>query len=608
MSFTSSSELLKKAKAEILQSWRNHVGEKISSAHPQISECLDRLAHRLETKVNPEQFVAHKTSDFEHSIQDTLIAFCKLRKIIFSVLEKNGPLLPSERDLILECIDHELQKAADYSEAEGKTRVETFIEAMPQMGFIFNPKEGLLFLNRRHYEYFGLHYGDIEAWPEKEKESRHPDDLPRVLKAWDVAMKDGSTFETEYRLKRHDGKWRWHLGRAVPLKDPEGNITHWMGTNTDIDDQVQARIVLQKSEEHFRVIANALPQIIWTATPDGFVDWYNDWWYTYLGMPRGTKWDDADTNPMHPDDIEKTWRIWKESLATGKIYELEQRFKRGSDGSYRSHLVRALPVRDENQKIVKWVGANTDIEDLKSIQQKLESETVLRDKFVSTLSHDLRTPLTAAKMSAQIIRRKSNDDVVNNIAFKIEENLNRANKMIEDLLDANKIRAGKGITTELEEFDLVALATMTVEDLSTIHGDRFHLNVPSEAVVHLSRGAMRRVIENLCSNAIKYGSTTDPVVITISYGREHLSLCVQNKGNPLINIDKAKLFEPFQQGPEKSGKRGWGIGLTIVKGVAEAHGGQATVESTDEGTTFKIFVPIDARKFVQEHSNESDLH
>jgi PAS domain S-box-containing protein len=131
------------------------------------------------------------------------------------------------------------------------------------------------------------------------------------------------------------------IGRELPLNIPneKGEIEqHWVNVNYfphfdesgevigilcdvhEVTDLILAKRSIQASEEQFRALANSLPQIIWTATPDGYVDWYNDWWYKYLGMPQDTKWDDEKYSPMHPEDVKITWPLWKKSLASGEPF------------------------------------------------------------------------------------------------------------------------------------------------------------------------------------------------------------------------------------------------------------------------------------------------
>lgn len=352
----------------------------------------------------------------------------------------------------------------------------------------------------------------------------------------------------------------------------------------------------------FRDLANALPQIVWTATADSYVDWYNDWWYAYLGLPRGTKWDDATTNPMHPDDVALTKVLWPATVAAGLPFNMEQRFRRGSDGQYRWHLVRGVPIRDTAGRVIKYVGANTDIHDHKCALQSLTDERQLRDKFVATLTHDLRTPLTAAKLAAQLLSRRAGaDSKILNLAGRIAGSIGGADKMIEDLLDASRIRAGSGIVPHIEHVDVVDVARTTLAVLASIHGERFRLEGASRLMVYACPFGMRRAIENLASNAIKYGCPERPVTVRIEERAHTFSLSVVNYGEPISVDDKERLFEQFHRtrAAEMSGKRGWGIGLTIVKGVVESHGGKIEARPTPEGTVFDLELPLDARSVAR---------
>ncbi len=246
------------------------------------------------------------------------------------------------------------------------------------------------------------------------------------------------------------------------------------------------------------------------------------------------------------------------------------------------------------------MGIFTSVDDLTeemTIIEALRLEQVMRDKFISTLSHDLRTPLTASKMSAQIVARKTKENTIHVLTTRIVDNIDRADKLIQDLLDASRIRAGKMAIPEAEEFDLVELINVTLDDLTTIHGDRFRFQSPEKLQVNLYNDGLRRIVENLCSNAIKYGSAIDDVNISLKKIEDKIQIAVSNKPNPRFQIDKEKLFEPFEQADPASGKTGWGIGLTIVKGIVEAQGGTVKVE-TDGQTIFTVILPTDARPFL----------
>lgn len=236
---------------------------------------------------------------------------------------------------------------------------------------------------------------------------------------------------------------------------------------------------------------------------------------------------------------------------------------------------------------------------VKTQMDRLVEETNLRDKFVFTLSHDLKTPLAAAKMSADLIKRKVLEGPAPDLVTRIIDNLECANNMIENLLDACKIKAGEEIIPDIRKINLVEIAKDTLDNLTTIHGDRFRLKSPPALEAHLCPTGMRRILENLCSNAIKYGSPTDPVYVSIESENHQVSIRVHNKAHPQFALDKNSLFDLFKRGSASqiAGKKGWGIGLTIVKGIAEAHHGEVCVDTGKDGTSFKIKLPIDARIF-----------
>ena len=411
-----------------------------------------------------------------------------------------------------------------------------------------------------------------------------------------------------------------YVGKEIPLHIPDENGTiqnHWVNLGyhpfrdalgevkgilavlQDVTELVGARMKAEAGEAHFRQIANAMPQIIWTATPDGFVDWYNDWWYKYTGYPHGTHWDDPEKQPMHPEDVARTWPVWKESLTTGKAYEIEQRFKQGSDGQYRWHRVRGLPVRDSEGRIVKWVGGNMDVHDQKMSVQTLEEERLLREQFVATLTHDLRTPLTAARMRAQMmVRRVSDPAVFHKAAARIVENIDRADQMIRDLLDSNRIKAGEKLPIDVTQFEAKDIIETTVEELSSIHGDRFTVNVPESLQVYWSRDGIRRILENLCNNAVKYGSRDRRVSVSVEPKQTQVEIRIHNHGQSISAADQKSLFDPFRRVAlaQLNDEKGWGLGLTLVRGIAEAHGGTVSVESSPEkGTTFVVTLPTDSR-------------
>lgn len=227
--------------------------------------------------------------------------------------------------------------------------------------------------------------------------------------------------------------------------------------------------------------------------------------------------------------------------------------------------------------------------------EEIKLERDLRESFVATLSHDLRTPMTAAKISAQLVLRQPDlSDAAQKLVNRIGTGIDRMDQMIRDLLDANLIRAGGRLPIVPAACDLQEVVGNTLEELATMHGDRFQLRCEGPALGMWDAQALRRVVENLASNAIKYGSAYGRVLVTIEDRGEEVSLSVHNEGNPLSPEDQTNLFEPYIRAASAraSGQKGWGLGLTLVRGVAQAHGGSVRVSSSPAaGTTFTVTFP-----------------
>lgn len=232
---------------------------------------------------------------------------------------------------------------------------------------------------------------------------------------------------------------------------------------------------------------------------------------------------------------------------------------------------------------------------------ELEAEKELREKFVSALTHDLRTPLAVIKLSAQILKMKINDpEAFDKCVHRIMNNTDRADRMIHDLLDANRLKANEGLPVFVQECQLEEIIQHAINDLEDLYGKRFTVHNPIGKInVYWDNMAIHRLIENLASNAIKYGSANTSVTIAVKRDGEWLEIKVHNLGNPISIEDQKLLFQPFQrtQFAKASKQKGWGIGLSLVQGLAHAHKGSISLEScANDGTTFTVRLPIDARK------------
>src|SRR6266851_629012 len=256
----------------------------------------------------------------------------------------------------------------DKKQAEDELRV--LIDAIPQFVWMIRPDGSSDYCNRRWRDYTTMtsQQSQGDGW----LQAIHSDDYQHTLSVWHHACASGEPFEIEYRFK--DGKtgdYRWFLGRAMPVRDEAGQIVKWLGTCTDIEEEKRAEQQLKTSEENWHLLAETVPQLVWTTGPDNRLDYCNQRYceYTHATFEQlqGYGWRQF----LHPEEAEGVLALRHHTLETGEPYESECRLRNGQTGEYRWFLARGTPVRDETGQIVKWFGTNTDIEEQKRIEEAL---------------------------------------------------------------------------------------------------------------------------------------------------------------------------------------------------------------------------------------------
>ena len=234
------------------------------------------------------------------------------------------------------------------------------------------------------------------------------------------------------------------------------------------------------------------------------------------------------------------------------------------------------------------------------------AETALREQFVGALTHDLRTPLFTARAAAELIQCTSDATKIAKYTDYIIKSLGRVDSMIHKLLDASALHSGERLRLHLRNFDLYSLVSEICEELGTLHGPRF-VCTGDESIGWWDRDALKRAVENLAGNAVKYGAADSPVSISVRSAHGRTIINVHNDGEPIPADQQENVFRAFQRasGNTARTRQGWGIGLAYVRAVAESHGGSIGLDSAaGRGTTFTLDIPTDARPF----ENAPTLH
>jgi len=359
--------------------------------------------------------------------------------------------------------------------------------------------------------------------------------------------------------------------------------------NDRLEVTVKERTVdLHNSREHFKLLANNITQIAWTNLPNGEVNFYNDRWYEYTGLSFDETMEMGGQSIVHPDDLENTIQKYQQALKSGDIFEIESRFKR-YDNTYRWHLNRAVPHRDETGEIVFWIGTATDIDD-----QKRELER--KDEFIGVASHELKTPLTSLKGYLQLMKMqmKNESPLFSTYIAKANIVANKLQHLVDDLLDVSKINAGR-LDYLLEEINLRTVIDTCVDYAVHIyHTFSFEIDNKTDFIVKGNSERIEQVLMNLVNNAVKYSTTDKRVIIKTQKIGDDVRVSITDFGIGLSENQKKKIFERFYRVEEKKYLiSGLGMGLYISSQIVTTHGGTVGVESElSKGSTFYFDLPL----------------
>lgn len=393
---------------------------------------------------------------------------------------------------------------------------------------------------------------------------------------------------------------------AAPIRSKPGQVVGCVLVFRDVTDRRREELERARSEQRLRFVMDSMPQKIFTARPNGDLDYLNPFWTEFTGLPFEEICDWGWKQFIHPEDLEENVRVWKRSVDTGEPFQFEHRFRR-ADGEYRWHISRARAMKDADGKVQMWVGSNTEIHEQKQISNELKQLTAElsqadghKNEFLAMLAHELRNPLAPIRNALQIVQlSRGNGEAVLTASEMMERQIAQMVRLVDDLLDVSRITRGK-IDLRLERTDLASIIAQAVETCRpAIDSARHELKVdlPDEPV-YLNADPIRlaQAFGNLLNNATKYTDPEGRISVIARRDGNDVIVSVRDNGIGIPPEMLPKVFEMFTQ-VDRSLERtqgGLGIGLTLVQRLVQLHGGSVSAfsEGKGQGSEFTVRLPI----------------
>ncbi len=421
------------------------------------------------------------------------------------------------------------------------------------------------------------------------------------------------TCQPQYR-ESFDHHGNWFRIAAQPIL----NGHEFLGvvfSLSDVTSRKRAEDEVERSEERFRQMANAIPQLAWMTDAAGQTTWYNQRFYDYTGYTFKTMSDKERVKIHHPDYY-KDFMQYRDAMVT-KGEKWEATFPlRGKDGDYRWFLAGAMPMQDDKGKILRWFGTATDITDqrllentLREAKEKAEEANLAKSEFLANMSHEIRTPMNVVIGLANILAvsvplTPQQKEFIKTLQLSADTLL----ALINDLLDISKIES-RSFELEQIQFNFYDLMKEIINILSVRAVEKnLSLMTDIESIRHKNfigdTTRLRQIIMNLCSNAIKF--TTQGIVnIKIhtepgaQKNSENIVIAVSDTGIGIAEEKREAIFQKFIQADTSINRHygGTGLGLAITKSLVENMHGSVTLDSTmGQGSTFTVILPLTIAK------------
>lgn len=402
-----------------------------------------------------------------------------------------------------------------------------------------------------------------------------------------LLIMQGFVNEVNFEMRAKDGETFPVLVNAVRSTKSDDNFR---ATVIDISDRkkYEQQLLAQKyaaedQRKRFENITRLLPEIVWTCSTNGTIDYMNDMLISYANAKHRNISGYRDI--VHPLDYKKLLFEWKRAERSNSEVECELQLK-NSSGIYFWFLLRAVCFKEEETGLKRWVGICINIDSQKKLVRKM-------DEFLSIASHELKTPLTTIKAYMQLLERTEIEPSLASYVTKTNKQVIKLQTLVNDLLDVSKIQSGQ-LKMELSEVSANTLLTDTVDSLRTLYPKHeMILVLPQKNImIQCDRNRLEQVIINLINNGIKYSPQSNKIEVTLTEKNDKAEIAIRDFGIGISPEDKKKLFDRFYRAQTPFVTPGLGIGLYISRQIMLRHSGDIRVESEQgKGSTFTIVLP-----------------